>query len=276
MFVFISRSGHPQVNGKATRPTLVAASFPQEIYGHLPGLLFGGLAKKYSVKQIQPEKVLSQDYYEAGTKREAQSQSPRILQEIKYVEEAFHNLACNPILRDVRIFGVVAQKPSEPFEYKISAASIPSDYWFLFQRIDRLAQERGTTAVLFIDESMPEVSEEDFSPRFSQFIYNAQDQKKLTSISPSLHVANTRNEAGFVIAQLVACVLRLTHEHGFGWEGSFNQKRRFLPDLMEEPFLQALNTYYAIIHAKTQDWLTGQRLYGIYLMSADKFLSPSH
>lgn len=276
MFVYIGRSGHP-LDGYTQRPTLVAVCVPQTIFGHLPGLFYKMKEEFFGREGVvlNPSEILTQSVFDELVKAK---RNPDILKKLDLIDKIFLHLSCNPILRPITIFAVIIERPDFEFQYK-QPGQLPSDFWFLLQRVDRLEEEQGgkeSGAILFFEEESFEIkSDPTFIADFAQVIYNTQKQlKQLRYINPGLHKAKPdwQAEPGLIVAKLVAEIVRLAHEEGLGWEGTFRE-REWLSSLHKDYLRNTIDKYYSIICGRSRDWLeSGQeKLYGFFLMKADKF-----
>jgi hypothetical protein len=66
----------------------------------------------------------------------------------------------------------------------------------------------------------------------------------------------------------------LTYEAGLGWEGDFNTERGWISSISTDPFLSAIDNYYMAVASKIPDYEKENgkdKLYGLFLMKADKF-----
>jgi hypothetical protein len=280
MLVYVAWSGHP-LDKKTKRPTLAAVCIPQKILGHLPGLFFKIKERFYGrdIVKIDPDEIFTPENYEE-LRKPASRRDLNILRKLDLIDKIFHHLVADPILKPIKIFGVVVDVPQTGFIYKQPGA-LPSDWYFLLQRIDRLEEKESGSedgAILYLEEESPEFRDPNFIQDFSQNIYTLRKNPlpQFKYINPALQKAKAdlQSTAGLVLAKLVATVIRLTYEAGLGWEGDFNTERGWISSISTDPFLSAIDNYYMAIASKIPDYEKENgkdKLYGLFLMKADKF-----
>ena len=280
MIVYIDESGGSQDKLQV----LAALCVPREADVHLSPFLFKLKKEIYEkftgedfntqkAAEIKAGRILKRSRFEAAIKRA--NQDKREAREIILLDEIFQNLASNPAFEKVKIFAGVMEgrrrKSGDP-------QALPLEYFYLLQRIDRLVEEEYPMRAAFLHFDLSDYpNDRMLFDNFSSLVHGYRKRGQFVHIHPTPFFVDSRLTPGIELVDLIAGVIRIAYENGLGWEGVTEKPLEALQqviEIAEDTYLSYIKGYYRIIHSKTCNWLKSKsKLFGIYLLSPEKFVS---
>lgn len=239
MLAFIDESGHPHPKDSSTRPVVLAVCINDDLLRNITGLIYR-IKRQILNKELMEMKGVN--LINRGTFR-------RIPEKREFVETFFDQLRNLPIT----ILGIVMERP---IQIPPQSPMLPSQFRFLLERINLLAEDTSTMAtVLFDGDGKSQYG--GLAVKFSNYLHRSLEGQSLTHITDAPFFVDSSITSGIQIADMAASVVRQYQE---------NNVFRGLPQ--GDAYLNAIRRYYAIIESKTVDQISrqGYPRHGLYRM----------
>lgn len=241
MLAFIDESGHPHPHDQSTRPVVVAVCFEEQDSRRISRRIY---AMKRDILGKENAELKGRSLLNRTTQR-------RQLQSGSFAEEFFDALRNFP----VTIFAVVMEAPFYPPQDE--PHHLENRFRFLLQRIELLAEERGSFVNVFFD-GQPNLYG-GLSGRFASYLFRSQEGQSSDFIADTPSFVDSASSVGIQIADLCAYTIRTYQEH-----------RLFAaPPPPGDTYLYAVRRWYGAIQNRTRDLVSpeGEPRPGMYLMS---------
>ena len=240
MLAFIDESGHPQPGDPTSRPSVVAVCFDER----------NARAVSRQVHAIKRD-VLQREQIELKARNIINRSTYRRQGEARAFSEDFFAALRN---LDITIFGVVMEAPFAP---QRKDNLLENRFRFLLQRIELLAEEQDTMAIVLFDGDSGQLK--GLSARFSSYLYRSTEGRDNLRIADTPAFVDSESSVGIQIADMCAYVIRVYQEN----------KLFINPPPRGDEYLVAIRRWYRIIEDQTRNLIAenNEPRRGIYFMA---------
>lgn len=223
MLAFFDESGHPHSKDSSTRPVCVAVCTNEKESHFISGRL-------YSLKRD----ILGKEAFEFKAKKLLTRGTFRRIPEKRELVEAFFDLLRN---LPFTIFAIIMERPQSSLP--TDPNYLPSQFRYLLQRCDLLAQETNDMVTLLFDGDCQLGG---LSLKFNSFLYRSSEGRAMRTITDAPFFVDSRVTSGIQIADMAAGTIRI-----------YEENRLHLGVPKADPFLSAIKRYYTTLEEKTRD-----------------------
>jgi hypothetical protein len=241
MLAFIDESGHPHPNDSNPLSTLVAVCMPEREHRGISRRLYSTRRTLFGPGydlELKAKNLINQRTFN------------RIPEKRELVERAFEIIRSSPIT----IFCITIPRPSR--EIDVPQDHLPYQHYYLFQRINALAEAIDDEALIVYDGEF-NTQGRDMSSCISSYIFKvAEYYGTLNRLVDTALFVDSRVTPGIQLADLAAGAIRLHEQH-----------RMLSPGGGHDLFQSAVTRWHNAARSKTRDDLTDDHenpLYGFW------------